>query len=130
METVMGHLSCPRALPRGSENLTKNLDVQSMDTNSIIFVSQAVSADEATTVNVWLAVHEDGISVLDHTSMQFQVRYPYDSIVTFGGCQDDFMLVVTSDQMPASTADRISGDASSSTVKLLFQTRKPEVRKT
>jgi len=68
---------------------------------------------------IWLAINEDGISLLDHTTMQVSERYPYPAIVTFGGCQDDFMLVVTS-------PDRQSTD-SITTQKLLFETSKPKI---
>ncbi|XP_059087273.1 uncharacterized protein CG43867-like isoform X9 [Tigriopus californicus] len=94
-----------------------------------LFQVQAVTENERS--DVWLAVHEDGISVLDYTSMQFQVRYSYDSIVTFGGCQDDFMLVISSEDLATGSAsnDGISNADSGTTptVKLLFQTRKPEI---
>lgn len=68
---------------------------------------------------IWLAINEDGVSLLDHTTMQVSERYPYPSIVTFGGCQEDFMLVVTS-------PDRQSTD-SITTQKLLFETTKPKI---
>ena len=42
----------------------------------------------------WLAVSDEGTAVLDLESMSPTSFYPYDSVVTFGGCQDDFMLVV------------------------------------
>jgi len=68
---------------------------------------------------IWLAINEDGVSLLDHSTMQVSERYPYPSIVTFGGCQEDFMLVVTS-------PDRQSTD-SITTQKLLFKTSKPKI---
>ena len=88
---------------------------------------------------VWLAVNEDGVSLLDQHSMQLLARYSYDNVVTFGGCQDDFMLVVTSDTdgplpPPTSTkhrynhSDRASSEDSSGTTKLLFNAGKPQVR--
>ncbi|XP_066982425.1 uncharacterized protein CG43867 isoform X7 [Macrobrachium rosenbergii] len=43
---------------------------------------------------VWVAVSEDAITLLDHASMASVGRYAYGSVVTFGGCQEDFMLVV------------------------------------
>lgn len=46
--------------------------------------------------------------------MQALARYPYTSVVTFGGCQEDFMLVVSSD-------DGIGSQ------KLLFSLSKPKV---
>ncbi|XP_054422996.1 pleckstrin homology domain-containing family H member 1 [Pteronotus mesoamericanus] len=45
---------------------------------------------------VWIAVNEDGVSILDHNTMQVHVTYPYSSVMTFGGCRDDFMLVIRS----------------------------------
>ncbi|XP_076017082.1 pleckstrin homology domain-containing family H member 2 [Genypterus blacodes] len=45
-------------------------------------------------VRVWLAVHEDGISVLEHSSIKPLVSHPYKNLMTFGGCNQDFMLVV------------------------------------
>ncbi|GLH10564.1 Uncharacterized protein GBIM_15497 [Gryllus bimaculatus] len=43
---------------------------------------------------VWLAVAEDAVTLLDLAAMQPLARYPYGAVVTFGGCQEDFMLVV------------------------------------
>ncbi len=65
----------------------------------------------------WLCVGEDGIAVLDLRSMQPSAKFDYADLVTFGGCQDDFMLVATA-------ADGGGGGA---TVRMLFQMRKPEV---
>ena len=69
--------------------------------------------------------------------MQPLVRYSYEHVVTFGGCQEDFMLVVTSesDHLGDSTkrlnfldSDRTSSEADSTgTTRLLFQTGKPQV---
>lgn len=79
---------------------------------------------------VWLAVSEDGVSLLDQHSMQLLARYSYDNVVTFGGCQDDFMLVVTSD---TEAIKRYNERASSTTTageetKLLFHAGKPQVK--
>jgi hypothetical protein len=66
--------------------------------------------------------------------MQPLARYPYDNVVTFGGCQDDFMLVVTSDTTSEPTSRRMlesergSSEDSSGTTKLLFNAGKPQVR--
>ncbi|KAM9316837.1 pleckstrin homology domain-containing family H member 2 [Gastrophryne carolinensis] len=43
---------------------------------------------------VWLAVHEDGISILEHNTMRLLFTYTHRSLMTFGGYRDDFMLVV------------------------------------
>uniref|UniRef100_A0A8D3EA18 Pleckstrin homology, MyTH4 and FERM domain containing H2 n=1 Tax=Scophthalmus maximus TaxID=52904 RepID=A0A8D3EA18_SCOMX len=45
-------------------------------------------------VRVWLAVHEDGISILEHNSIKPLVSHPYKNLMTFGGCKHDFMLVL------------------------------------
>uniref|UniRef100_A0A8B9KGW9 Pleckstrin homology domain containing, family H (with MyTH4 domain) member 1 n=1 Tax=Astyanax mexicanus TaxID=7994 RepID=A0A8B9KGW9_ASTMX len=45
-------------------------------------------------MQVWLAVSEDGLNVLDY-SMHLLVTYPYQSVITFGGCKEDFMVVVS-----------------------------------
>ena len=99
------------------------------------------SSSGSSTSLVWLAVNEDGVSLLDQHSMQLLARYSYDNVVTFGGCQDDFMLVVTSDSQMASKqpqiaasgkparynhSDRASSEDSSGTTKLLFNARKPK----
>ena len=38
-------------------------------------------------IDVWLAVGEDGVAVLDYGTMHPTTKYPYESIITFGGCQ-------------------------------------------
>ena len=38
---------------------------------------------------------EDGVSLLEHTSMQCLASYSYAEISTFGGQTDDFVLMVT-----------------------------------
>lgn len=53
-----------------------------------------VSASQEQGGRVWLAVHEDGISVLEHNSMKPLVSHTYKNLLTFGGCKQDFMLVV------------------------------------
>uniref|UniRef100_A0A8C9N6M8 Pleckstrin homology, MyTH4 and FERM domain containing H2 n=1 Tax=Serinus canaria TaxID=9135 RepID=A0A8C9N6M8_SERCA len=63
---------------------------------------------------IWFAVHEDGISILDYSSMV--ITYTYKSLMTFGGYQDDFMLVVNN----AQTKDK-------STEKHLFAMTKPKI---
>nr|CAD7446613.1 unnamed protein product [Timema bartmani] len=62
---------------------------------------------------VWLAVTEETLTVLELDSMQPVAKYLYTSIVTFGGCQDDFMLVVSLEEGGGSQ-------------KLLFSLSKPK----
>ena len=63
---------------------------------------------------VWLAINEEGVSVLDHTTMQVTEKFSYTNIITFGGCQDDFMLVIS---IPETAESQ----------KLLFETTKPKI---
>lgn len=63
---------------------------------------------------IWLAVNEDSITVLDLATMQQRVRYPYTNVLTFGGCQEDFMLVVTQNEQQPSQ-------------KLIFSLSKPKI---
>lgn len=65
----------------------------------------------------WLAVSEDALSVLELSSMASIARYPYSSVMTFGGCQDDFMLVVSADDTLAGSPEQ----------KLLFAMSKPKI---
>lgn len=65
----------------------------------------------------WLAVAEDALSVLELSSMTPLARYPYSSVMTFGGCQDDFMLVVSADDTLAPNHEQ----------KLLFAMSKPKI---
>ncbi|XP_012665335.1 pleckstrin homology domain-containing family H member 1 [Otolemur garnettii] len=68
---------------------------------------------------VWIAVNEDGVSVLDHNTMQVHVTYPYSSVTTFGGCRDDFMLVIRS--IPDQSSGKIHIE------KLIFQMAAPKI---
>ncbi len=57
---------------------------------------------------------EDGIAVLDFRGLQPVAKFAFADLVTFGGCQDDFMLVATAGQEGGTT-------------RMLFQMRKPEI---
>ncbi|XP_033611575.1 uncharacterized protein CG43867 isoform X4 [Cryptotermes secundus] len=63
---------------------------------------------------LWLVVNEDSVTLLELASMQAIAKYPYSAIVTFGGCQDDFMLVVSAEEGAGSQ-------------KLLFALSKPKI---
>uniref|UniRef100_A0A665X615 Pleckstrin homology domain containing, family H (with MyTH4 domain) member 1 n=1 Tax=Echeneis naucrates TaxID=173247 RepID=A0A665X615_ECHNA len=67
---------------------------------------------------VWLAVNEDGLCVLDYT-MQTLVTYSYQTVVTFGGCCDDFMVVTSQQREP--------GVGKKSVEKLVFAMAKPKI---
>uniref|UniRef100_A0A8C7FFR3 Pleckstrin homology, MyTH4 and FERM domain containing H2 n=1 Tax=Oncorhynchus kisutch TaxID=8019 RepID=A0A8C7FFR3_ONCKI len=61
---------------------------------------------EAEGAHLWLAVHEDGISVLEHNSIKLLVSHPYKNMMTFGGCRQDFMLVVSQSIGSNATKDK------------------------
>lgn len=65
----------------------------------------------------WLAISEDALNVLELASMAPIARFPYSSVMTFGGCQDDFMVVVSSE-------DSMQGNSEQ---KLLFAMSKPKI---
>ncbi|XP_027856698.1 pleckstrin homology domain-containing family H member 1 [Xiphophorus couchianus] len=83
-----------------------------------LFSGKPVPPSPVDQSQVWLAVSEDGICVLDGT-MHTLFMYPYHSVVTFGGCRDDFM-VVTSQQ-------RESGVGKKNVEKLVFAMTKPKI---
>lgn len=59
-----------------------------------LFEAETVTPSALKNVRVWLAVHEDGISVLEFNAIKVLASYPYKSIVKFGVCGEDFKLVV------------------------------------
>ncbi|XP_065487866.1 pleckstrin homology domain-containing family H member 2-like isoform X1 [Caloenas nicobarica] len=81
-----------------------------------LFAAKPLATSSVEKSFIWFAVHEDGISILDYSSMRLAVTYTYKSLMTFGGYQDDFMLVVNN----AQTKDK-------STEKHLFAMAKPKI---
>ncbi|XP_031139983.1 pleckstrin homology domain-containing family H member 2 [Sander lucioperca] len=59
-----------------------------------LFEAESITPSPEQGARVWLAVHEDGIGVLENNSVKPLVCHPYKSLMTFGGCKQDFMLVV------------------------------------
>uniref|UniRef100_A0A663E1Z1 Pleckstrin homology, MyTH4 and FERM domain containing H1 n=1 Tax=Aquila chrysaetos chrysaetos TaxID=223781 RepID=A0A663E1Z1_AQUCH len=84
-----------------------------------IFAAKPILPSSLEDCPVWIAVNEDGISILDYNTMHLKVSYSYSSVLTFGGCRDDFMIVVS--QMK----ERSSGK--NSTEKLLFTMAIPKI---
>uniref|UniRef100_A0A8B9G3H5 Pleckstrin homology, MyTH4 and FERM domain containing H1 n=1 Tax=Amazona collaria TaxID=241587 RepID=A0A8B9G3H5_9PSIT len=84
-----------------------------------IFAAKPILPSSLEDSPVWIAVNEDGISILDYNTMHLKVSYLYSSVLTFGGCRDDFMIVVS--QMK----ERCSGK--NSTEKLLFTMAIPKI---
>ncbi|XP_017319141.1 pleckstrin homology domain-containing family H member 2 [Ictalurus punctatus] len=60
-----------------------------------LFEAEPQSPSSLQSTRVWVAAHENGLSVLDFTSMKLLVSFSHKNIITFGGCSQDFMLVVT-----------------------------------
>uniref|UniRef100_A0A8C8R9A0 Pleckstrin homology, MyTH4 and FERM domain containing H1 n=1 Tax=Pelusios castaneus TaxID=367368 RepID=A0A8C8R9A0_9SAUR len=84
-----------------------------------VFAAKPVLPSPLEDCPVWIAVNEDGISILDHTTMHLKLSYAYPSVLTFGGCRDDFMIVVSQ------VKDMSSGK--NSTEKLLFTMAAPKI---
>ncbi|XP_021103127.1 pleckstrin homology domain-containing family H member 1 isoform X2 [Heterocephalus glaber] len=84
-----------------------------------LFAAQPAQLSSKENTLVWIAVNEDGVSILDHHTMQVHVTYPYSSLTTFGGCRDDFMLVIRS------TPDQSSGKGHID--KLIFRMAAPKI---
>ncbi|CAO2586736.1 Pleckstrin homology domain-containing family H member 1, partial [Lemmus lemmus] len=87
-----------------------------------LFAAQPAQLSSKENTLVWIAVNEDGVSILDHHTMQVNITYPYSSVTTFGGCRDDFMLVIRS------IPDQSSGK--SHIDKLIFQMPAPKITET
>ncbi|XP_039560827.1 pleckstrin homology domain-containing family H member 1 isoform X4 [Passer montanus] len=84
-----------------------------------IFAAKPILPSSLEDSPVWIAVNEDGISILDYNTMHLKVSYSYSSVLTFGGCRDDFMIVVSK------MKERSSGK--NSTEKLLFTMAIPKI---
>uniref|UniRef100_A0A8C2HUB6 Pleckstrin homology domain containing, family H (with MyTH4 domain) member 1 n=1 Tax=Cyprinus carpio TaxID=7962 RepID=A0A8C2HUB6_CYPCA len=83
-----------------------------------LFSAKPLPPSSLEQTRLWLAVNEDGLSVLDYTMHPF-VTYPYQSVITFGGCKEDFMLVVS--QIKDQALGKKTVD------KLLFAMAKPKI---
>uniref|UniRef100_A0A3P8UK39 Pleckstrin homology, MyTH4 and FERM domain containing H2 n=1 Tax=Cynoglossus semilaevis TaxID=244447 RepID=A0A3P8UK39_CYNSE len=70
------------------------------------FGAKLFEAEVKPGVRVWLAVHEDGVSVLEHNSIKPLVSHSYKNLMTFGGCRQDFMLVLGHSVGANSTRDK------------------------
>ncbi|XP_056151824.1 pleckstrin homology domain-containing family H member 1 [Lampris incognitus] len=83
-----------------------------------LFSAKPVPPSPVEQNQVWLAVNEDGLCVLDYT-MHTLVTHSYQSVITFGGCRDDFMVVVSQQREP--------GVGKKSVEKLVFAMAKPKI---
>ncbi|KAG3261252.1 pleckstrin homology, MyTH4 and FERM domain containing H1, transcript variant X1 [Ictidomys tridecemlineatus] len=87
-----------------------------------LFAAQPAKLSSKENTLVWIAVNEDGVSILDHHTMQVHITYPYSSVTTFGGYRDDFMLVIRT------IPDQGSGKAHIE--KLIFRMTAPKIAET
>uniref|UniRef100_A0A8C4SZX4 Pleckstrin homology domain containing, family H (with MyTH4 domain) member 1 n=1 Tax=Erpetoichthys calabaricus TaxID=27687 RepID=A0A8C4SZX4_ERPCA len=83
-----------------------------------LFTAKPVPPSPLEESTLWLAVSEEGISILEYSTMRLILTYPYQSVMTFGGCRDDFMIVVNQ------AKDGISGKRTIK--KLVFAMPKPK----
>uniref|UniRef100_A0A8C8MGP4 Uncharacterized protein n=1 Tax=Oncorhynchus tshawytscha TaxID=74940 RepID=A0A8C8MGP4_ONCTS len=84
-----------------------------------LFSAKPIPPSSVEQSQVWLAVNEDGLCVLDYT-MHLLVMYSYQSVITFGGCRDDLMVVVSQ--------TKEQGGGKKSVEKLVFAMAKPKVK--
>ncbi|XP_056291232.1 pleckstrin homology domain-containing family H member 2 [Pseudoliparis swirei] len=86
-----------------------------------LFETETITPSPEHGARVWLAVHEDGISVLEHNSVKPLASHSFKNLMTFGGCKQDFMLVV---------GQNIGGNTSKDkpTEKHLFATDASKIR--
>ncbi|XP_044866223.1 pleckstrin homology domain-containing family H member 2 isoform X1 [Mauremys mutica] len=81
-----------------------------------MFAAKPLTTSTLESSYVWLVVHEDGISILEYSFLRLIVTYVHKSLMTFGGYQDAFMLVVNN----AQSKDKPNE-------KLLFAMAKPKI---
>uniref|UniRef100_A0A674EQQ9 Pleckstrin homology domain containing, family H (with MyTH4 domain) member 1 n=1 Tax=Salmo trutta TaxID=8032 RepID=A0A674EQQ9_SALTR len=84
-----------------------------------LFSAKPIPPSSVEQSQIWLAVNEDGLCVLDYT-MHLLVMYSYQSVITFGGCRDDLMVVVSQ--------TKEQGGGKKSVEKLVFAMAKPKVK--
>uniref|UniRef100_A0A0D9RJY4 Pleckstrin homology domain-containing family H member 2 n=1 Tax=Chlorocebus sabaeus TaxID=60711 RepID=A0A0D9RJY4_CHLSB len=81
-----------------------------------LFLAKPITPSSLGSTFMWLAVNEDGLSLLEYNSMRLIVSYVYKSLMTFGGYQDDFMVVFNN-----------THSKDTPTEKLLFAMAKPKI---
>ncbi|XP_071963475.1 pleckstrin homology domain-containing family H member 1-like isoform X2 [Antedon mediterranea] len=72
--------------------------------------------------DIYIAVQDDSISLLDYSTLKVIVTHNYKMVVTFGGCKDDFMLVLSQ-----SISKEVQSSREQGTEKLLFVMNKPKI---
>ncbi|KAL0964359.1 hypothetical protein UPYG_G00322800 [Umbra pygmaea] len=71
-----------------------------------LFEAESITPSPNTGARMWLAVHEDGVSMLEHNSVKMLMSHPYKDLMSFGGFRKDFMLVVGQSNGGNATKDR------------------------
>uniref|UniRef100_A0A674ERF7 Pleckstrin homology domain containing, family H (with MyTH4 domain) member 1 n=1 Tax=Salmo trutta TaxID=8032 RepID=A0A674ERF7_SALTR len=85
-----------------------------------LFSAKPIPPSSVEQSQIWLAVNEDGLCVLDYTMVShLLVMYSYQSVITFGGCRDDLMVVVSQ--------TKEQGGGKKSVEKLVFAMAKPKL---
>ncbi|RWS02986.1 uncharacterized protein B4U79_10459, partial [Dinothrombium tinctorium] len=102
----------------------KSIKLETSNSKSIISSNQ----------KVWLAVNNESVSILDYDSLQLIVQYFFRNIMTFGGCKDNFMLVVSKRHSVEADSGSASGSGSGSqnggsvrSDRLLFSASKAKI---
>lgn len=80
-----------------------------------LFLAKPITPSSLGNNFIWLAVHENGLSILEYSSMRLVIGYVYKSVMTFGGYQEDFMVVISTQAKDQPTE------------KLLFAMAKPKI---
>uniref|UniRef100_A0A8C2UVL9 Pleckstrin homology domain-containing family H member 2 n=1 Tax=Chinchilla lanigera TaxID=34839 RepID=A0A8C2UVL9_CHILA len=81
-----------------------------------LFFAKPITPSSLGNTFIWLAINENGLSILEFNSMRLLISYAYKSLMTFGGYQDDFMVVINN-----------SHSKDKPTEKLLFAMAKPKI---
>ncbi|XP_066492806.1 pleckstrin homology domain-containing family H member 1 [Tiliqua scincoides] len=84
-----------------------------------LFTAKPVLSSVLENCPLWIAVNEDGISILEYNTMHLKLAYSYSSVITFGGCQENFMIVVSQ--------TKNSGSGKTTPEKLLFSMAVPKI---
>ncbi|XP_077960053.1 pleckstrin homology domain-containing family H member 2 isoform X2 [Gasterosteus aculeatus] len=84
-----------------------------------LFEVESITSSPEQGARVWLAVHEDGVSVLEHRSVKPLASHSYRNLMTFGGYKQYFMLLV---------GQNTNGSKEKPTEKHLFATDASKIR--
>nr|XP_039253931.1 pleckstrin homology domain-containing family H member 1-like [Styela clava] len=70
---------------------------------------------------IWLAVHEHGVNELNYVTMAIENTYKYLNIMTYGGCDNRFMIVVEKEGVPEKHFYSMSKEKASEIVHLMTE---------